>query len=254
MHARRRNRRLSAGARRLIRPNAIFRRAGLLETPSPLKIVCDAHAMTLGGAAHIYITNPQRRDELLPKVKALFDGVEGIARRVDPEEFAAFKLPSKKENAQMPDFILLAKPGYAFHNAPQESEPVTDVGPDAYAGHHGFPNSDPEMDGVFFAWGHGIKPGARIERIANAVALGRDLINTPANDMGPAELEAAAREIAEKGGAKISVVAGETLIAQNYPMIHAVGRASTRAPRLTLGRAALLPTLCRVGLDIMGYR
>ena len=74
--------------------------------------------------------------------------------------------------------------------------------------------------------------GEAVSRLAQGVFLARDLINTPANDMGPAELEAAAREIAEKGGAKISVVAGETLIAQNYPMIHAVGRASTRAPRL----------------------
>jgi leucyl aminopeptidase len=74
--------------------------------------------------------------------------------------------------------------------------------------------------------------GEAVSRLAEGVFLARDLINTPANDMGPAELEAAARALAERGGAKISVVTGEALIAENYPMIHAVGRASARAPRL----------------------
>ena len=61
--------------------------------------------------------------------------------------------------------------------------------------------------------------------------LARDLINTPSNDMGPAELEQAARAVAEKYGAKISVITGGDLL-KNFPLVHAVGRASTRAPRL----------------------
>ncbi len=60
----------------------------------------------------------------------------------------------------------------------------------------------------------------------------RDLINTPTEDMGPDELEAVTREIAAHHGAKVDVIAGDELIAQNYPAIHAVGRASHRAPRL----------------------
>ena len=154
-------------ARRLIRPNAILRRAGLLQTAGPVKIICDAHAMTIGGSASVFITNPDHRDEWLAKAKAAFDNIEGIARRVDPPQFAEFQLPSVKENSQMPDFILFPKPGYAFHNSTQESEPVTDVTADTYAGHHGYPNSDPDMDGVFFAWGHGIQPGTKLPRINN---------------------------------------------------------------------------------------
>ena len=68
--------------------------------------------------------------------------------------------------------------------------------------------------------------------IADAVWLARDLINTPAADMGPDELEAAARAVAAAHGAKVSSVVGDDLLKQNYPMIHAVGRASPRAPRL----------------------
>ena len=60
----------------------------------------------------------------------------------------------------------------------------------------------------------------------------RDLVNTPTEHMGPDQLEAAARDVASAHGASISVIAGNDLLAQNYPAIHAVGRASHRAPRL----------------------
>ncbi len=73
---------------------------------------------------------------------------------------------------------------------------------------------------------------ARLEAIAAGEALTRDLINTPACDMGPDELEAAARTLAGEFDAHITVTEGDALLAANYPMIHAVGRASTRAPRL----------------------
>jgi leucyl aminopeptidase len=65
-----------------------------------------------------------------------------------------------------------------------------------------------------------------------AVTLGRDLINTPANDFGPAELETVARELAAAHGASVKVTEGSGLLSDNFPMIHAVGRASDRSPRL----------------------
>ena len=68
--------------------------------------------------------------------------------------------------------------------------------------------------------------------LAEALYFGRDLINTPANDLGPAELEAAARELASEHGAEIKVTEGSSLLSDNFPMIHAVGRASDRPPRL----------------------
>ncbi|MBV7377395.1 leucyl aminopeptidase family protein [Maritimibacter dapengensis] len=73
---------------------------------------------------------------------------------------------------------------------------------------------------------------ARIEAIAAGEHLTRDLINTPANDMGPDELEAAARNLASRFDAEISVTTGDALLEANFPLIHAVGRASPRAPRL----------------------
>ena len=65
-----------------------------------------------------------------------------------------------------------------------------------------------------------------------AIAMGRDLINTPPNDMGPEELEKAARTLAASYGAPVSSIIGNELINRNFPLIHAVGKASPRAPRL----------------------
>jgi leucyl aminopeptidase len=73
---------------------------------------------------------------------------------------------------------------------------------------------------------------AEIVRIAEAAALARDLINTPANDMGPEELALAAQHLAKRFGANFNCVVGDDLTRQNFPLIHAVGMASPRAPRL----------------------
>jgi len=71
-----------------------------------------------------------------------------------------------------------------------------------------------------------------VERLAGAVFLARDLATTPASDMGPEELAAAAQRVAKAEGAVCRIVVGDALLAENYPTIHAVGRASSRPPRL----------------------
>lgn len=73
---------------------------------------------------------------------------------------------------------------------------------------------------------------AAVERAAAAAFLVRDLVNTPAEDMGPAELAAAAQAVAKVHGAKFKVVVGDELLDAGYTLIHAVGRASVRQPRL----------------------
>ncbi|MGF1609303.1 MAG: M17 family metallopeptidase, partial [Kiloniellales bacterium] len=72
----------------------------------------------------------------------------------------------------------------------------------------------------------------RVAAAAEAIALVRDLINTPAADMGPGELAAAAKALARRHRAKATVIEGDELLQKGYPAIHAVGRASARAPRL----------------------
>jgi leucyl aminopeptidase len=74
----------------------------------------------------------------------------------------------------------------------------------------------------------------RVSLIAAACALAKDMVNTPANDMGPAEMEAIARDLAAAHGAEIAVIAGDELITASYPAVHAVGRAAhpARGPRM----------------------
>ncbi|MER8432374.1 leucyl aminopeptidase family protein [Mesorhizobium caraganae] len=111
--------------------------------------------------------------------------------------------------------------------------------------------AEPELSAIALVLGgyvftrYGKKPGkalrfampsgadaGRVRRIADGVFLTRDLVNTPTSDMGPDELEKAVRALAATHKAEVSVIKGDDLLKQNFPMIHAVGRASVGAPRL----------------------
>jgi leucyl aminopeptidase len=96
----------------------------------------------------------------------------------------------------------------------------------AFARYHAKPAS-----GAALVWPAGADRG-RVERLARAAFLARDLTNTPAGDLGPEELAQAAVRVAEEGGACHRVIVGDDLLGENYPTIHAVGRASTRPPWL----------------------
>jgi leucyl aminopeptidase len=92
---------------------------------------------------------------------------------------------------------------------------------------------------------------ARLQAMAAGEFLTRDLINTPASDMGPDALQAALFDLAAQFGAKASAIVGDALLTQNFPMIHAVGRAASRDPRLlemTWGDAGPLLTLVGKGV------
>ena len=75
---------------------------------------------------------------------------------------------------------------------------------------------------------------AEVRRVVHAAAMARDMVNTPANLMGPRQMEAVAREVAENAGATVSVTTGHALLEAGYPAVHAVGRGATaeRAPRI----------------------
>lgn len=95
--------------------------------------------------------------------------------------------------------------------------------------------------------------GAEAERIAAAIYMVRDLVNTPANDLGPVELAAAARELATAHGAVFEEYLGDDLLAREFPLIEAVGRGSPRQARLitfTWGRADA-PKVSLVGKGVV---
>ena len=99
--------------------------------------------------------------------------------------------------------------------------------------------------------------GAAIRQEAAACLLAREMVDTPAQDMGPLQIETIAREIAEEAGASIEVTVGDDLLEKNFPAVHAVGRAaaSHRQPRLieigwNLDRSEL-PLVALVGKGVV---
>jgi leucyl aminopeptidase len=92
---------------------------------------------------------------------------------------------------------------------------------------------------------------AGIRRLVAALSLARDLINTPAEDMGPPHLADAVKEVARAHKASFSVIVGDDLLKKNYPAIHAVGRAAAQPPRLIdLGWGKGGPRLTLVGKGV----
>ena len=97
---------------------------------------------------------------------------------------------------------------------------------------------------------------AGVKRAAGATSFVRDMVNTPANDMLPSNLEATARDLAQSYDAKIDVTHGADLLEKNFPMIHAVGRASVDAPRLIdlrwqpAGNNNVLPSVTLIGKGV----
>lgn len=96
------------------------------------------------------------------------------------------------------------------------------------------------------------EPSPEVRDVITACLRVRDWVNTPTEDMGPQQLEDAARELAQAHGAALEVIAGDALLEHNFPTIHAVGRASHRAPRLIALRwgQADAPHLALVGKGV----
>jgi predicted AlkP superfamily pyrophosphatase or phosphodiesterase len=151
----------------VIRPNAILLRGGMLTADAEKKAAtaCEAYAITEGGTAFLYATDPAKREATLARLREIFRSVEGIARILGPEDYAAAGYPAPGPQSQMGDLVLVAKEGYGFWHdvgwdpVGEAREGVTPVG------HHGFPAEDPEMDAFLVAWGRGIRPGAALDRI-----------------------------------------------------------------------------------------
>jgi len=170
-------------------------------------------------------------------LSAVLFGLEA-ADRADKDRFLPGRLPA-----------LLPAGTYRFANAPHD----TRLAALAFAlGSYRFTRyRKAEPTGAQLALPNEIDADD-VTRIAEGVALARDLVNTPANDMGPAELEDVARGLAARYGASFRSIVGEELLQQNFPLIHAVGRASPRTPRLvdfTWGDAAH-PKITLVGKGV----
>jgi len=150
---------------KIVYPNVALRQAGLLQAEGPKQVTCDAYVMSEGGLGFVFVTDPANRAALLPRLRSLFESLEGVSQVIDGDQAPTLGMPTPAENQGMGDLILYAKPGYAFQGAVLGDEPVIDS--KTYLGTHGYPASDPELDGVFAAWGYGIKHGVKLDRVSN---------------------------------------------------------------------------------------
>lgn len=150
---------------KVVYPNVALRKAGLIQIDKEQVSACDAYVMAQGGMAFVYVTDPARRATLIPQLRELFTGTEGVDKVIDGNEGPSLGMPTPAENPGMGDLILFAKAGYAFQGKSNGEETVA-VSTN-YLGTHGYPSSDPELDGAFIAWGYGIKPGVKVPRVRN---------------------------------------------------------------------------------------
>jgi predicted AlkP superfamily pyrophosphatase or phosphodiesterase len=156
-------------ASKIVNPNVVLRKAGLLRPgPPPTFTKVRAQAISEGGTALVYLTDPATIKEDRAKVMALMREQEGIAEVLLPEQFAALHLPDPAKNPQMADLILVPQAGYAFSNEAAGESSVTEVTPaSGNQGSHGYLSTNPKMNGVFVAWGRGIKPGVKLGIVDN---------------------------------------------------------------------------------------
>src|SRR5215470_8012093 len=148
--------------KRKIQPNVLLRQKGLISGGSD-KPKSDAWVMPEGGTAMVYVTDPSRRTELLPELRTIFTGMEGISAVYGTEEFGKLGLPTPEQSDQAPDLLLAAEPGYMFTNE-SEGDFITNA---AAGGTHGYLNTDSQMQAIFIGCGSGIPKGIRLGEISN---------------------------------------------------------------------------------------
>jgi predicted AlkP superfamily pyrophosphatase or phosphodiesterase len=158
-------------------PNTLLRQKGFAKEDHG-KTIWDAWVVPEGGAAMVYVTDPNRRAELVPRLSSVFSAAEGVEHIYTPDDFGKLGLPLPQQSNQAPDLLIAAKPGYVFASGVPDGKGV------AHGGTHGYPNTDPQMQAIFLAWGSGIKPGVRLGQISNldvaptiAALLGIELTN-----------------------------------------------------------------------------
>jgi predicted AlkP superfamily pyrophosphatase or phosphodiesterase len=150
---------------KIVHTNVALRDAGLIRIKDGKVESCDAYAMPQGGLCFVYVTDPAKRSELLPKLQTLCAGLEGVKEVIDGRDGPKLGMPTPAENQGMGDLVLYAKDGYAFFQGLDGTEIVREG--KNYSGTHGYRNTDPELDGIFLASGYGIKPGTKLERVSN---------------------------------------------------------------------------------------
>jgi predicted AlkP superfamily pyrophosphatase or phosphodiesterase len=155
---------------KVIQPNLALKLAGLLEMGEKEIKQKQAYVLSQGGAAGVYITNPAQAEELTPRLKELFEQLEGVERVFLPDQYAQLGQPTPREHPWAPQLWLAARDGYMFWSGVVGDQVVTDRAiPDgpSYRGMHGFLPEHADMRATFIASGPRVKSGVRIEHMSN---------------------------------------------------------------------------------------
>lgn len=140
-----------------LRPNVLLRQAGLQAGAAAQPTFC----IPDGGFALVF--QPHATAASIQKLQALFAGQPGIRSALTPEHAAKHGWPTPAQSEQAPDLLLYAADGYEF----VEGDTGAFVTPTTEVGAHGYPNSDPLMQGIFIAAGFGIRPRGEIPAFSN---------------------------------------------------------------------------------------
>ncbi len=144
-----------------IHANVLLREKGLVRS-GPDAPKGDAWVMADGGIAMVYVTNSERKVEVVSELRSIFTSAEGVDHVYGVEDFPKLGLPAPATSDQAPDLVLAAKPDYAFTGDPEQAY-ITQSG----GGTHGSLNTDPKMQAIFIAWGAGIPKGVDLGNISN---------------------------------------------------------------------------------------
>jgi predicted AlkP superfamily pyrophosphatase or phosphodiesterase len=158
-----------------IRPNILLRQKGFAKASGEsVSVIPD------GGVAMVYVTDPAQRTALPPRLRTLFQNLEGVDHVYDASQFASLGLPTRGQSDQAPDLLLSAKQGYLFGDATTGNV----ISPSKDRGAHGYLSDDSSMQAIFIASGAGIKKGVRLPQIPTvdiaptiAALLGLDMKN-----------------------------------------------------------------------------
>ena len=152
---------------KIVLPNVVLRKAKLLNDVSDEKKGAkpSVRVVVQGGSTMVYILDHDQRTVIAEKVKAAFNGLEGVAKVASPEEMSSYGIADPKADPNAPDMMIFAQLGYAFGDTAAGDLPFQEK-PER-KGTHGHDPNLPELHASFLAWGAGIKPGVKVGEIAN---------------------------------------------------------------------------------------
>lgn len=151
--------------KRIVLPNVVLSQAGLAKIAAEQVVGGQAQGVSQGGAGFIYVTDDANRAEVIEKVRQAFVGIEGVAKIIGVDQFKEYGVADPQVDPHAPDLILLAEMGYVFGDTAAGELPFEEK-PER-KGSHGHDPNYPDLRAMFVAAGAGIRPGVRLDTIAN---------------------------------------------------------------------------------------